>query len=254
MMTLTRPLLALSLVGLLTACGGTSETETSESEVSAADTVASSPTMTTEDGWTVFFANDTKEGWKQLNGQADYEVEDGVVTGTTKEGEPNSFLTTERDYADFVLEYEVKVDTALNSGVQIRSHQYEADTTATLTNSEGEQREIEIEKDRVYGYQVEIDPSPRACSGGIYEEARRGWLDNLSENEEARNAFNPTDWNQFRVEAVGDTIRTYVNGVLAADLVDDAAASGFIGLQVHSIQAGEGPYQVMWRNVRIKEM
>ena len=154
----------------------------------------------------------------------------------------------------FVLEYEVKVDTALNSGVQIRSHQYEADTTITITNSEGEQVERQVNKDRVYGYQVEIDPSPRSYSGGVYEEARRGWLQDLSENEEARNAFQPTEWNKFRVEAIGDTIRTYVNGVLATDLVDDEAESGFIALQVHGISEDEGPYQVMWRNIRLKEM
>ncbi len=146
------------------------------------------------------------------------------------------------------------VDTALNSGVQIRSNQYEADTTITITNGEGEQVEREVTKDRVFGYQVEIDPSPRSYSGGIYEEARRGWLNDLSENEEARNAFKRDDWNQFRVEAIGDTLRTYVNGVLATDITDSETASGFIALQVHSIPEGKGPLQVMWRNIRLKEM
>ena len=251
-MNLVQPLsLLVSTAFLLTACGGAS-TETAESEATA-ETVAQ-PATRTEDGWTVFFNNDTKEGWTQLNGNADYEIKDGVVIGTTKNGEPNSFLSTDKTYGDFVLEYEVKVDTALNSGVQIRSQQYPNDTTMLLTNSQGEETEREFPKDRVYGYQVEIDPSPRSYSGGIYEEAGRGWLHDLSENEEARNAFNPDDWNQFRVEAMGDTIRTYVNGVLAADLVDEKTAEGFIALQVHSIKEGEGPYQVMWRNIRIKEM
>ncbi len=234
---------------LLSSCGGT--TETVETEV--AEETPAEPTRV-EDGWTVFFNNDTKDGWKQLNGQATYEIKDGVVIGTTKTGEPNSFLATERDYGDFVLEYEVKVDTALNSGVQIRSHQYEADATITITNSEGEQVEREVNKDRVFGYQVEIDPSPRSYSGGIYEEARRGWLNDLSENEEARNAFKRDDWNKFRVEAIGDTLRTYVNGVLATDITDSETASGFIALQVHSVPEEKGTLQVMWRNIRLKEM
>ncbi len=251
-MKLTQPLsLCLSTALLLTACGGAS-TETTESEAVAEE--PESPTITTEDGWTVFFNTDSKEGWTQLNGQATYEIKDGVVIGTTKTGEPNSFLATDQEYGDFVLEYEVKVDTALNSGVQIRSHQYASDTTMMLTNSQGEEVERSFPKDRVYGYQVEIDPSPRSYSGGVYEEAGRGWLQDLSENPEAREAFDHEGWNQFRVEATGDTIRTYVNGVLATDLVDDKTASGFIALQVHGIGDEEGPYQVMWRNIRMKEM
>ena len=250
-MNLNQSLFALFAACLLTACGGAT-TETVENEPTA-DATTEPPTRT-EDGWTVFFNNDTKDGWTQLNGQATYEVKDGVVIGTTKTGEPNSFLATDKDYGDFVLEYEVKVDTALNSGVQIRSSQYPNDTTLMITNSEGEQEEREFPQDRVYGYQVELDPSPRSYSGGIYEEAGRGWLNDLSENEEARNAFNPDDWNQFRVEAIGDTLRTYVNGTLATDIVDDKTASGFIALQVHGISEEEGPYQVMWRNIRLKEM
>lgn len=249
MKTLQFSSLVLLSAFLLSACGGTPEaTETETVEETPAE-----PTRV-EDGWTVFFNNDTKDGWEQLNGQADYEIKDGVVIGTTKAGEPNSFLATARDYSDFILEYEVKVDTALNSGVQIRSHQYKADSTIMIMNSDGKQEEREVPKDRVYGYQVEIDPSPRSYSGGIYEEARRGWLHDLSDNPEAREAFKPTDWNKFRVEAIGDTLRTYVNGVLATDITDDEAASGFIALQVHGIGEKEGTYHVMWRNIRLKEM
>ncbi len=241
--------LVLLSVFLLSACGGTTETV----ETETAEEAPAEPTRT-EDGWTVFFNNDTKDGWEQLNGKADYEIKDGVVIGTTKAGEPNSFLATARDYSDFILEYEVKVDTALNSGVQIRSHQYPADSTIMITNSEGKQEERKVPKDRVYGYQVEIDPSPRSYSGGIYEEARRGWLNDLSDNPEAREAFKPTDWNMFRVEAIGDTLRTYVNGVLATDITDSEAASGFIALQVHGVPQEKGTLQVMWRNIRLKEM
>ncbi|WKN40755.1 3-keto-disaccharide hydrolase [Tunicatimonas pelagia] len=238
-------LFSLTLFGLV-ACGGASE-QTAESEETPTETTSA------DEGWVTMFTTDTKDGWTQLNGQANYEIKDGVVIGTTKAGEPNSFLATEKMYDDFILEYEVMVDTALNSGVQIRSGQYEKDSTYMAKNGEGEMVERKREKGRVRGYQIEIDPSPRAYSGGVYDEARRGWLQDLSENEAAQNAFKRDDWNKFRVEAMGDTIRTYVNGVSAAEVVDDMDASGFIALQVHSIRTDD-TLKVMWRNIRIKEM
>src|SRR5690606_38148024 len=74
-----------------------------------------------------------------------------------------------------------------------------------------------------------------AYSAGIYDEARRGWLFPLTENKEAQQAFKQDEWNTYRIEAIGDTIKTWINGVPAAHLVDDKTRSGFIALQVHSI-------------------
>ncbi len=196
---------------------------------------------------------DTKAGFTQLNGKADYKVEDGILIGTSKLGEPNSFLATDKTYGNFILEYEVMVDTAMNSGVQIRSHAMPQDTTLTTKNSEGKDVQRKYDKGRVYGYQVEIDPSPRAYSGGIYDEARRGWLADLSNNKAARNAFKNGEWNQYKVEAKGDTLRTWINGVPAAEVVDTVDASGFIAFQVHATDK-PAPMQVMWRNIRIEEL
>jgi len=174
--------------------------------------------------------------FKQLNGKAKYELVDGVIVGSSVNGTPNSFLCTKRNYGDFELEFEVKVDERLNSGVQIRSQSLK-----------------EYKKGRVHGYQVEIDPSARAWSGGIYDEARRGWLNNLRGNQPARKAFVNGQWNHYRVLAVGDSIKTWVNGVAAADLVDSMDMTGFIGLQVHSTKSEE-PLTVQWRNLRIKNL
>ena len=189
-----------------------------------------------QDGWQALFNGTDFRGWTQLNGQATYKVKDGVIIGISKMNTPNSFMCTEKDYGDFILEFEVKVDAALNSGVQFRS----------LSKAD-------YAKGRVHGYQVEIDPSERAYSGGIYDEARRGWLYPLSQNPMGRAAFKNGRWNHYRVEAIGNTIRTWINGVNCANLVDDQTASGFIGLQVHSIhhKDQEGA-RVMWRNIRIK--
>ena len=188
--------------------------------------------------WTPLFDGKSLNGWTQKGGKANYTVEDGCIVGRTVPKTPNSFLCTTKDYGDFILEYEFKVDPRLNSGVQIRS-------------------QIK-DKNRVFGYQVEIDPDTernRMWTGGIYDEARRGWLNDLSKNEPARKAFKPGTWNKIRVHAFGDSIKTWLNGVAAADLIDSMTSSGLIGLQVHGIgNRKDGPYEVRWRNIRIKDL
>ena len=176
------------------------------------------------------------DGWVQRGGNAHYTVEGGELVGRSVADTPNSFLTTRKSFGDFVLEYDVKIDPRLNSGVQIRSE------------SRSDYRD-----GVVHGYQVEIDPTPRGYSGGIYDESRRGWLYGLARNDAASAAFKSGDWNHFRVEAIGPSIRTWVNGVPAANLVDDMTASGFIGLQVHGV--GKDPtkagMEVRFRALRI---
>ncbi len=175
-------------------------------------------------------------GWKQLNGQAKYVVEDGMVVGITTLGEPNSFMCTKKMYSDFILEYDMKCTVGLNSGVQIRSNSFP-----------------DYKDGRVHGYQVECDTSSRRWSGGIYDEARRGWLYAMDANPRGKKAFRNGEWNTFRVEAIGDSIRTFINGVPCADLVDNMTPKGFIALQVHSIgnNAEEAGKKIYWKNIRI---
>lgn len=189
------------------------------------------------DGWADLSNGQDLKGWKILNGAAEFRVEDGVIIGVSKPNTPNTFLATEKDYGDFILEFETKIDEDLNAGVQIRSL-----STPDYQNG------------RVHGYQVEIDPSARAWSGGLYDEARRGWLYNLECNPPAKAAFKHNDWNKYRVEAIGNHIRVWLNGVPSADVIDDMTASGFIALQVHSI--GDDLFKegkmVAYRNIRIQ--
>jgi len=192
-----------------------------------------------KDGWSHLFNGKDLTGWMQLNGEAEYKVENHEIIGISKSGTPNSFLCTEKDYSDFILEFEMMVDTALNSGVQIRSHSLP-----------------EYRDGRVHGYQVEIDPSPRGWSAGIYDEARTGWLYPVTPyNPAAVSAFNNHEWNHYRVEAIGNSIKTWLNGVPVADLLVDLDDSGFIALQVHQINVRSKPWAegttVKWRNIRI---
>ncbi len=185
--------------------------------------------------WVPLFDGQTLNGWNVKGGKASYEVKDGTITGTSTMHTPNTFLCTDEVYDDFILELDYKVDPKLNSGIQIRS------------NSVPQYR-----NGVVHGYQIEIDPSDRAWSAGIYDEQRRGWLYNLENNPEAQKAFRQDQWNHYRIEAIGDTLKTWINGVAAAHLIDDRTASGFIGLQVHSIEGEDkNGAQVSWKNIRI---
>jgi hypothetical protein len=203
-----------------------------------------------EDGWKTLFNGRDLDGWVQRGGKAKYRVEDNQIVGSTVPNTQNSFLCTRRDFADFILELEFKVDPRLNSGVQIRSHCFGEEKTIEL-----EGKEIKVPAGRVHGYQVEIDPSPRSFSGSIYDEARRKkFLQDLKENEAARKAFKPNDWNKFRIECRGDSIKTWINGVPAVDLKDSVTPFGFIALQVHAVGKAEEPREVRFRNIRIKEL
>jgi len=201
--------------------------------------------------WTSLFDGKSLKGWRQCNGTAKYVVEKDVIVGTTVEGSPNSFLCTEKDYGDFVLEFEVMTDPALNSGVQIRSHQYAADTTARVFTGK-EFRDTKQKAGRVHGYQVEIANEKSGASGGIYDEARRGWVDNIATDPVASKAFRDNQWNKYRVEAEGDHMRVFINGVPCANLTDSMDLTGTIALQVHQYK-GDKPVQVRWRNIRIQD-
>lgn len=185
--------------------------------------------------WQELFNGRNLKGWTKINGTADYKVVDKTIVGISKMGTPNTFMRSNKMYGDFILEFDFKVDDGLNSGVQFRS------------NSLKEYRD-----GTVHGYQFEIDPSSRAWTGGIYDEARRGWLYPMTYNPAGQKAFKNNEWNKARIEAIGNSIRTWVNGIQCSELLDDVTQTGFIGLQVHSIgnKDLEGK-TVAWKNIRI---
>ena len=185
--------------------------------------------------WVDLFDGKTLEGWTVKGGNADYTVRDETIVGTTVPNSPNSFLTTDKTYSDFILELDYKVDPSMNSGIQIRSNSFPY-----------------YQNGRVHGYQIEIDPSKRAWSAGIYDEGRRGWLYDLKDDPAAQKAFKQNEWNHYRIEAIGDTLKTWINDIPAAYLIDGKTASGFIALQVHSIDKNEEPgKEIIWKNIKI---
>jgi hypothetical protein len=185
--------------------------------------------------WVSLFNGKNLNGWRQINGLAKYEAKNGCIVGSSVPDSPNSFLCTEKNYSDFELEFEVKVDKELNSGVQIRS-----------------ESRPDYQNSRVHGYQVEI--AVGGFSGGIYDEARRGKFLNAEQpTDEIRALLKENQWNKYRVVCRGDHIQTWVNGKLVTDLRDNMTRSGFIGLQVHSVGKRVEPLRVQWRKIRLRE-
>ncbi len=199
--------------------------------------------LSADEGWVPLFDGKTLDGWKVNGGTASYKVEDGVIVGTTVAGSPNTFLC-KGDYKDFVLELDVKCDPKLNSGVQVRSHVYKKDDA----NAENSKR-----AGVVYGPQCEIARNEIGTAGRFYDEGRRGkWLAEIK--TEAKGVFRDDDWNHYKVVVQGNRYRSWINGVAASDFTDDVDNAGFVGLQVHGIPKDQGPYQVRWRDIRIKEL
>jgi|TARA_B100000959_G_scaffold279906_1_gene340812 hypothetical protein len=214
-----------------------------------------------EKGLVPIFNGKDLNGWAQKGGKAKYTVEDGNIVGAAVPNTPNSFLCTQKIYADFILEYEYKCDNRLNSGVQIRSKAYDEEVTKKLDNGKIKK----FPAGRVHGYQVEIDPNKpsRMWSAGIYDEGRRGWLypgqrggDGPAFTKAGQKIYKPNKWNKVRVECRGDSIKTWLNGVARADFRDGLTPKGFIGLQVHGIGGKKDLVgaQVQWRNLRLKEL
>lgn len=209
---------------LISCSGGSSNAASEETSTSNAS----------DEGWVNLFNGKDLSGWNLIEGTATFTVENGEIVGTTVPGNPNGVLCTVDTFSNFILELELKVDTALNSGIQIRSHT----------------KEVDGHKE-VYGYQIEVDPSSRAWSGGIYDSRRRGWLADLKDKPEAQKAFKNEEWNKYKISANRDTISTWVNDMPIATLVDSLDTNGFIGFQVHQ-SASDRPLKVQFKNIRIK--
>jgi hypothetical protein len=189
-----------------------------------------------EQGRISLFNGKDLEGWQQINGLAKYAAADGTIVGTTAPNSPNSFLCTKKHYGDFELEFDVKVDKELNSGVQIRSNSSK-----------------EYHNGRVHGYQVEI--AVGGFSGGIYDEARRGKFLNAEQpTAQIHSLLKEHQWNHYRIVCKGDHFQTWVNGEKVTDLHDGMTKSGFIGLQVHGVGKRTDPLKVQWRNLRLREL
>jgi hypothetical protein len=206
-----------------------------------------------QEKWQNLFDGESLSGWSVHSGFANFRVEDGAIVGQAVKNSPNSFLCTDREFTDFILEFDVLLeDSELNSGVQFRSQIADQELMFWFRDAEGNYQPIKIPADRVYGYQVEI---ATAGAGGVYDEARRAmmpwWPD--PDSKEGK-VFKEKEWNSYRIECKGDTIKTIVNGMMVNNFRDGLSRKGIIGLQVHDVGEDSTPYQVRWKNIRIQEL
>jgi hypothetical protein len=214
-----------------------------------------------ESGWIELFNGKDLTGWVQRGGKARYAAEDGMIVGSSVLGTDNSFLCTERKYSDFILELDFKVDPQLNSGVQVRSECFDS---AKVVKAEG--KEIKVPAGRVHGYQIEIDMNPvnkRWWTAGLYDEGRRGWLfpgtlggDKQAFTDAGGKISKQGEWNHLKIEAHGDSIKTWLNGEPRVEAHDSMTPTGFIALQVHGVgnDKEKANLRVQFRNLRLKQI
>jgi len=191
-----------------------------------------------QENWTNLIGDDLSN-WEIKEGIAEFDINDGIISGTSLLKSPSTYLGTKKFYDNFILEFEVYVQAGLNSGVQFRSLKFPD------------------KKKSVYGYQIELEADKperdRMWTGGIYDQSRRSiFLYPLSVNPIARSAFKVEQWNFIRLEAIGNSVRSWVNGIQCSNLIDDTSTDGFIALQIHSIseESLQGK-KVKWKNIRI---
>lgn len=194
------------------------------------------PSLT--EGFVELFNGEDLTGWKLRQGEATFEVKDGVIVGTALEGSSSTYLCTEReDYTDFVFSCEVKWEKNLNTGIMFRA--------ASRVRNGAEE---------VYGPQAEMEGTKmdRCWSGGVYGQSCGGYFYPvwLKAHKEARAALKPKDWNRITIEAKGKVVKTWLNGVPISHWVGDGTYSqGFFGLQVHQAKSG----QVLFRKIKVQE-
>ena len=207
------------------------------------------------------FNGSNLNGWLNYGGGKFY-VENNCIVAEAITGLPNTFLHTEKKYQNFELQFDVKLDTVLNSGVQIRSNIYQNDTETVRWggrfDQEGQKdlKNIIRKAGTFWGYQIEIDPTSRAWSGAVYEEAGRGFLHTPGINQKVKSAFKPLEWNHYKIRVKDNHIQSWVNGVIIGDVYDDMTDDGYIALQLHSIGKNKirANKKIRWKNLSLKEL
>lgn len=229
-------------------CSSKKQDDTQKNEVKSAQQPS--------EQWQELFDGKTLNGWSLKEDKAHFYVQDGMIVGDADYKTPNCYLVTDQLFDNFILELDFKVDSPLNSGVQIRSKEWKKDTTIMYRNGgDLTQSPHKFPAGTVVGYQIEIDPSERAWSAGLYEVGGRGWLVPLKDKPEAGKAYKNDDWNHFKIIADGDHIQTWINGVKAVDAHDSLWKTGYIGFQMHGVydekQVGKKMY---FKDIRIKKL
>lgn len=201
------------------------------------------PEPSLEEGFTSLYKDGDLSDWVQHGGAHTFEAKEGLIEGSCVRGQVSAYLCTKKDFKDFILTTEIQWLEDMNTGLLIRSKVRPSKTKKGKEISEA------------YGPQIEMEgfaKPDRGWSGGLYRQGCGGWTYPLwlEQHTEARIALKKDQWNRVTIKAKGDSIKTWINGVPAANWIDPEFFEGFIGLQVHSGKGGK----VQFRNIHIKEL
>jgi len=193
--------------------------------------------------WKSLFNGENLTAWKMVGDKGLAYVQNGeIILQRTKDTKEHTFVTTKKKYSDFILEIDFKMDApGFSTGVLIR---------CVDANSSPDTSRV-----RLYGYQIKIDNTVRNWTGGIFDDfgGTWKWMYDLSNNEPARQAFRTNDWNTFRIEAIGNNIKVWLNGVPSTNLINDKYSKGYIALKIHSLNNSTKDEAVLvhFKNIRI---
>ena len=178
-------------------------------------------------GYRTLFNGKDLTGWT-VHGTEKWYVENGELVCESGPDKQYGYLSTTKEYKNFILDLKFKLEANGNSGVFIRSG---------------------IEGTKISGWQVEVAP-PGNSTGGIYESYGRGWL--IKPTAKAEKNLKPEGWNNMRIRMVNNQVTTWLNGKRMIELKDDklGEGNGFIALQIHD----GGGIKVRWKDIRVKEL
>lgn len=189
------------------------------------------------EGFTDLYNKKDLSGWTPKGGTCKFEAKGDVIVGTCVKGSPSTYLSTEKEYSNFIFTCEMKWIVDGNTGVMFRAK-----------TKEGKKFET------VYGPQAEMEglAQGRGWSGGIYGQSCGGyyyplWLD---AHKEAREALKKDEFNRITIKAEGKNVKTWINGIPAANWDTDEWVKGFFGLQIHAGSKGT----VEFKNIKVKEL
>ncbi|MFC1497215.1 DUF1080 domain-containing protein [Verrucomicrobiota bacterium] len=192
------------------------------------------PEPNLSEGFTSLFNGKDLTGWTPKGGPSKFEVKDGVLVGTCGSKSRSTYLCTDNaDFTDFIFTCEVKWEVDGNSGIMFRA---------------------QAAGQKVLGPQAELEgfEKGRCWSAGIYGQSCGGWFYPLwlNEHKEVRRALKENEWNRLTIMARGNVVKTWLNGLPAANWVNDTYLKGFFGLQIHAGAKGT----VHWRNIKVKTL
>jgi len=167
------------------------------------------------------------EGWHVI-GAGTWTFHDGIIEGQqTQATKTYTHVVSDKRYKNLRATLKYKCPAG-NSGFYFRAQP--------------------DEQGHMMGIQCEIDVKRDA--GGFYESYGRNWL-SQPKAEDVAKYYKPQEWNEMKVEAIGNHVTAWINGTKAAEIDDDLQRKeGVCALQIH----GGQDVHVLFKDIKIEEL